>query len=102
MPPASRCKEAASSPTGEGAPIRLVCEIAGVEPKFQKIDGQDQKPYILSVYINRRREAIAAAPWPRPCVHSSATERRIRGRTARDDKRVAAGPSCLLRVLLTI
>jgi hypothetical protein len=59
MPPASRCKEAASSPTGEGAPIRLACEIAGVEPKFQKIDGQDQKAYILSVYINRRHMTAA-------------------------------------------
>jgi hypothetical protein len=29
------------------------CEIAGVEPKFQKINGQDQKAYVLSVNINR-------------------------------------------------
>jgi hypothetical protein len=35
------------------------CELAGVEPKFQKINGQDQKAYILSVNINRRHKTAA-------------------------------------------
>lgn len=35
------------------------CEIAGVEPKFQKINGQDQKAYILSVNVNRRHMTAA-------------------------------------------
>ena len=35
------------------------CEIAGVAPKFQKINGQDQKAYILSVNINRRHMSAA-------------------------------------------
>ena len=35
------------------------CEMAGVEPKFQKINGRDQKAYIFSVNINRRSMTAA-------------------------------------------
>jgi hypothetical protein len=34
--------------------IARAYELAGVEPKFQKINGRDQKAYILSVNINCR------------------------------------------------
>jgi hypothetical protein len=33
--------------------------MAGVEPKFSKINGQDQKAYILSVNINRQHMTAA-------------------------------------------
>jgi hypothetical protein len=50
------------------------CEIAGVEPKFQKINGQDQKAYILSVNINRRHMTAGARAMAVAMIYPEGTQ----------------------------
>ncbi len=55
------------------------CEMAGVEPKFEQINGHDPKAYILSVNINRRhmswsqRHMAMAMMYPKPKRKGSRT-----------------------------
>jgi hypothetical protein len=57
------------------------CEIAGIEPKFQKINGQDQKAYILSVNVNRRHMTAAQRAMATAMIYPSAP--RGRGKKGR-------------------
>lgn len=39
------------------------CEMAGVEPKFEKLNGHDAKAFILSVNVNRRHLNAGQRRW---------------------------------------
>lgn len=65
------------------------CEIAGIEPKFEKLNGHDPKAFILSVNINRRhmtgsqRAMATAMIYPEPFSRRSGSKHDVdRGRLA--------------------
>jgi hypothetical protein len=76
------------------------CEIAGVEPKFEQLNGHDPKAFILSVNINRRhmtagqRAMAVAIIYPKPAA-SRHERRNIPPAGSADDSSLAKARAIL-------
>jgi hypothetical protein len=55
------------------------CEIAGVKPTFKKLNGEDQKAFILSVNINRRHMTVGQRTMAVAMVYPTPARLRTKG-----------------------
>lgn len=63
----------------DGRNRKRACEIAGVEPMYRKLNGEDQKAYILSVNVNRRHLTIGQRAMAIAMVYPDAARVRRKG-----------------------